>query len=69
MTAKQISDIAAYLEKLGYEIIKIKDKKEIPDFPSSPATTHITFSPVKSKAKPLLELCILCPSFGNLVLW
>jgi signal recognition particle subunit SEC65 len=51
MTARQISDMAEHLEKLGYEIIKIKEKKEAPDFPYSPAKIRIELIPVKSKAK------------------
>jgi signal recognition particle subunit SEC65 len=53
MTAEQISDMAEYLEKLGYEIIKIKEKKEAPDFPYSPAKIRIELIPVKSKAKKM----------------
>jgi hypothetical protein len=51
MTAEQISDMAEHLEKLGYEIIKIKEKKEAPDFPHSPAKIRIEFIPVNPKAK------------------
>ena len=48
MTAKQITDIAESLEKLGYEIIKIKEKKKTPDFPYSPASMKIIITPLHS---------------------
>ncbi|GBU28255.1 hypothetical protein R84B8_01813 [Treponema sp. R8-4-B8] len=51
MTAKQMTDIAESLEKLGYEIIKIKEKKEDPDFPHFPAITQIIITPVKTNAE------------------
>jgi len=56
MTAKQMTDIAESLEKLGYEIIKIKEKKKAPDFPRSPAITQILITPIKSNAdKPSIK--------------
>jgi hypothetical protein len=51
MTAKQMTDIAESLEKLGYEIIKIKEKKEAPDFPHTPALTKIIISPINLKTQ------------------
>jgi len=51
MTAKQMTDIAESLEKLGYEVIKIKEKKEPPDFPHFPAITKIIITPIKSNSK------------------
>jgi len=50
MTSKQMTDIAESLEKLGYEVIKIKEKKEPPDFPHFPAITKIIITPVKPNA-------------------
>jgi hypothetical protein len=50
MTSKQMTDIAVSLENLGYEIIKIKEKKKDPDFPHFPAFTQIIITPIESNA-------------------
>jgi len=51
MTAKQIKDIAESLEKLGYEIIKIKEKIIFSDITHSPTSTQIIIIPIKSKVE------------------
>jgi signal recognition particle subunit SEC65 len=51
MKVNKITNIAKSLEKLGYEIIKIKERKENPDFPSSPDIIKIKITPIKSNTK------------------
>ncbi|MDR2718999.1 MAG: hypothetical protein LBB89_13175 [Treponema sp.] len=46
-----MTDIAESLEKLGFEIIKIKEKKESPDFPRSLAITQIIMTPIELNAE------------------
>jgi len=51
MITKKITDIAESLEKLGYEILKIKERKEYSDFPSSPEIIKIKITPIKSNTE------------------
>jgi hypothetical protein len=55
MIAKKITDIAESLEKLGYEIINIKEKKGTPDFPRSPEIIKINITPIKSNTEKRKE--------------
>jgi len=48
MTSKQITDISESLEKLGFEIIKIKEKKKEPGFPRPPSVIKIIITPTES---------------------
>jgi len=51
MTAKQTTDIAEALEKLGYEIISLVEKKERPDFPRIPMLVKIVLTPISPSPK------------------
>jgi len=51
MTAKQTTDIAEAMEKLGYEILSIKEEREVPEF--KPMLIHITLNCIGAKPSRL----------------
>jgi hypothetical protein len=56
MTAKQITDISISLEKLGFEVIKIKERKGNSDFPHIPALIKFIITPAEPKENTSSEL-------------
>jgi len=49
MKKEKMSKLIEALDSAGYEIIKIKEKKESPDFPRSPEIIRIMITPIESE--------------------